>query len=286
MRAESAAIQGDDVERETQLSLAAELADGAGLRRVLDYYAALARGKDLLVRGEYELAASTLQLLEELDTTRGSGSLARWLPDAAETLVRCERSDAARDALERFESIHCSSDQKWAAAAAARLHGLLEDEFDEPFTRALELGERAGNSFETARTALCYGERLRRRGARRDARAQLTKALATFVRVGARPWAQRAQAELRASGQTRAEHRALDTPLTPSERQVAALVAEGLSNQEIAMRLFVSVRTVEMHISRAYRKLGIRSRTGLARHVLTGAGASAPLGDEISANVV
>jgi DNA-binding CsgD family transcriptional regulator len=276
MRAEIAAVQGDDVELDAQLSLAAELADAAGLRRVLDYYAALARGKDLFVRGEYELAASTLQLLEELDTTRGTGSLERWLADVAETLVRCERADEARAVLERFESIHRDSGQKWAQAAAARLHGLLEDEFDEPFARALELGETAGNPFETARTALCYGERLRRRGARRDARAQLSKSLATFVRVGARPWAQRAQAELRASGQTRAAHGALDTPLTPSERQVAALVAEGLSNQEIGMRLFISVRTVEMHISHAYRKLGIRSRAGLARHVLIGADAPAP----------
>jgi DNA-binding CsgD family transcriptional regulator len=192
------------------------------------------------------------------------------LPDLAESLARAGRESDAGDALRRLEELHSNSGQAWAQAAIARLHGLLESDFDAWFGRALELGGDAQNAFERARTALCYGERLRRAGDRRRARAHLADALSTFSRLGARPWTERTEAELRASGQTRAPQRSYRTVLTPSEQHIAALVADGLSNREIAMRLFVSVRTVEMHISNAYRKLRIRSRAGLARYVLTG----------------
>jgi DNA-binding NarL/FixJ family response regulator len=228
-----------------------------------------ARGQALIARREYELAASTLALLDGLDTAGGASPLARWLPDLAEALLRAGRLDEARERIAQLEKVHADSRQKWAQAAAARLHGLIEDEFEGSFERALELGSTAYKPFELARTALYYGERLRRAGERRRARARLADALATFSRLGARPWSSRAEAELRASGQTRAPQRSYGSLLTPSEQQVAALVADGLSNREIAERLFVSVRTVEMHISNAYRKLGIRSRTGLARYVLT-----------------
>ena len=280
IRAEVAATQGDAIERETQLALAAELADATGMRRALDYYSALARGNAFLAGGEYESAASTLVLLHHLDSTGGTSSLTRWLPDLAEALVRSGRLDEARAVLQRFEGIHSASGQKWAQAAIARIHGLLDDDFDRAFTCALALGADAGVPFQTARTALCHGERLRRRGDRRRARNALGDALATFERVGARPWADRARSELSASGQTRAAHRTIAESLTPSEHQVAELVAEGLSNREIASRLFVSVRTVEMHVSRAYRKLGVRSRAGLARYVLTQTVAASPAAHE------
>jgi DNA-binding NarL/FixJ family response regulator len=269
MRAWVAAVQGDEVEREARFALAIDLAESAGLRRAVECNVAEARGQALIARREYELAASTLALLDGLDTAGGASPLARWLPDLAEALLRAGRLDEARERIAQLEKVHADSRQKWAQAAAARLHGLIEDEFEGSFERALELGSTAYKPFELARTALYYGERLRRAGERRRARARLADALATFSRLGARPWASRAEAELRASGQTRAPQRSYGSLLTPSEQQVAALVADGLSNREIAERLFVSVRTVEMHISNAYRKLGIRSRTGLARYVLT-----------------
>jgi DNA-binding CsgD family transcriptional regulator len=269
MRATVAAAQGDELEREARFALAADLADAPGMRRVVDYNAAEARGVALIAAGDYEAAASSLGQLEDLDATGGASALSRWLPDLAEALARSDRRDKARDALARLEALHGDDGQKWAQAACERLHGLLEDEFEGWFERALERGAAARAPFERARTALCYGERLRRSGERRRSRAQLGDALATFSRLGARTWAERAQAELRASGQTRAPQRRYDAPLTPSEHQIATLVAEGLSNKEIATRLFVSVRTVEMHVSNAYRKLGVRSRTGLSRYVLT-----------------
>lgn len=270
MRAQGAAAQGDELERETRLAVASELGDETGMQRVVAITTAEARGLAHLGRGEYELAAGTYALLEDLDATGGAGSLSRWLPDLAEALARADRETDARVVLARLEQLHADSGQTWAYAAIARLHGLLDDDFSGFFDRALEVGRDAQNAFERARTALCYGERLRRAGERKRSRTQLAGALATFSRLRARPWAERADAELRASGQTRAAQRSYGTVLTPSEQQVANLVADGLSNREIAMRLFVSVRTVEMHLSNAYRKLGIRSRAGLARYVLTG----------------
>jgi DNA-binding CsgD family transcriptional regulator len=209
-------------------------------------------------------------VLPALAARGGAGGGRGWLRDGAAPHARAGREREACAVVVRLERLHANSGQAWARAAIARLRGLLDGEFDACFERALDLGRDAQNPFECARTALCYGARLRRTRERRRARPQLADALATFSRLGARPWAERAEAELRASGETRAPQRSYGTVLTPSEQQVARLVADGLSNREIAARLFVSVRTVEMHVSNAYRKLGIRSRSGLARYVLIG----------------
>jgi hypothetical protein len=109
MRADIAAAQGDELERETQLSLAEDLSGASGMRHVVDYYLALVRGKALLAVGEYELAASTLSTLEKLDTARGAGSLDRWLPDLAEALARAGREAEARNVLSWLEEIHGAS---------------------------------------------------------------------------------------------------------------------------------------------------------------------------------
>ena len=123
-----------------------------------------------------------------------------------------------------------------------------------------------GSPFELARTRLVYGERLRRAGRRVDAREQLTAALTTFEQLGAAPWAAQARRELQASGATlrRRDSQATEV-LTPQELQVAIKVAAGLTNREVGSALFISPKTVELHLSRVYRKLGIRSRTELAR---------------------
>ena len=121
-------------------------------------------------------------------------------------------------------------------------------------------------AFEAARTRLCWGERLRRTRRRSDARELLRSALTTFERVGAAPWADRARDELRAAGE--AVERAASLPaeeLTPQELRIAMLVAQGRTNPEVAAEVFISRKTVEHHLSQIYRKLGIRSRTDLAR---------------------
>jgi DNA-binding NarL/FixJ family response regulator len=108
---------------------------------------------------------------------------------------------------------------------------------------------------------LACGEFLRRGRRRVDARTYLRAALEVFEDVGAEPWAERARQELRASGET-ARKRDVSTleNLTPQELQSARLVAQGLSNRDVAERLFVSPRTVEYHLSNVYSKLGVRSR--------------------------
>ena len=125
---------------------------------------------------------------------------------------------------------------------------------------------------------LCYGEWLRRRRRRRDSREHLHGALETFERIGALPWAERARAELRASGERlRRRGPAAHEQLTPQELQVSLAAAEGLTNKEIGARLFLSPKTVEFHLSRAYRKLDVNSRVELARLLASQPGVVEPL---------
>lgn len=155
-------------------------------------------------------------------------------------------------------------------ALAERCRGLLagDEEFDARFTEALRLHALAGMPFATARTALSYGERLRRSGQRVDSRVQLRAARETFLRLGAQPWAERAERELKATGETvRRREASAAEELTPQELQIALVVARGATNREAGAALFVSPKTVEYHLGRVYRKLGVRSRTELARLV-------------------
>ena len=119
--------------------------------------------------------------------------------------------------------------------------------------------------FELARTRLCYGERLRRAGRRIDARAQLREALGGFEALGAGRWAERARRELAGTGQRlrRGPQRDRDR-LTHQELQIARSVARGATNKEAAADLFLSPKTIETHLTRVYRKLGVRSRSELA----------------------
>jgi DNA-binding NarL/FixJ family response regulator len=135
------------------------------------------------------------------------------------------------------------------AAAVAELEAAAE---------LLALGD---TPFEHARASLALGAGLRRAKRRREARETLEGALATFERLGTVVWANHTRAELR-----RISGRAPTSgALTPAEERIASLVAEGKTNREVAAALFLSERTVEGHLSRVYGKLGVRSRTELAR---------------------
>ena len=126
--------------------------------------------------------------------------------------------------------------------------------------------------FEEARTRLWLGSVLRRAGHRRESRLELTGALKAFERLGTPIYAARALAELGRLGGRAGGHLAL----TVTERRVAELVGAGRTNTEVAAALFVGVRTVESHLGRIYRKLGLRSRTELARLPMIGIAAPAP----------
>jgi DNA-binding CsgD family transcriptional regulator len=118
--------------------------------------------------------------------------------------------------------------------------------------------------FDAARVRLLYGERLRRRRAMKDAREQLNGALEIFGDLRARPWVDRATAELRATGQTKPHAGdSVRDRLTPQEFEIATLAASGLTNKQIAERLFLSHRTVGGHLHRSFPKLGVTTRAAL-----------------------
>ncbi len=185
--------------------------------------------------------------------------------DLIEAYIRAGRLDEARRCLDEVAT-HVHIDE--ARGAYTRCRALLADldDLDVLFGESIQLFTGTGNVFECARTRLCYGERLRRANRRRDARRQLGAALDTFEHLRAAPWADRARRELRASG----ERRRASTPeardeLTPQERQIATLAAEGRTNREIGALLFLSPRTIETHLGRVFRKLGIADRNALPK---------------------
>jgi DNA-binding CsgD family transcriptional regulator len=154
-----------------------------------------------------------------------------------------------------------------ARATLARCRGLLADraQADRHFDEALRLYQEEANPLDQARTRLNFGEHLRRTGRRPAARPHLRSAMEAFDSLGARLLADRAAGELRASGEV-AQQRPPGAvgDLTPRERQVARLAAAGLSNGEVAARLFLSQKTVEYHLHKVFTKLGVTSRSGLA----------------------
>jgi DNA-binding CsgD family transcriptional regulator len=193
------------------------------------------------------------------------------LPDLIEVYARLGKPLEAEEALARLEAL-TSPTFPGEEALFERSRGVAADEgsFTAHFDRAVELHEQDLFPFEHARTELCFGERLRRAGERRAAREHLQVAVGTFERLGAGLWATRAQDELRATGQRLRNSRATEPDfLTPREAQIAAQVAQGQSNREVAAALYVTPKTVEFHLTRIYRKLDVRSRSELVRKLST-----------------
>jgi DNA-binding CsgD family transcriptional regulator len=190
-----------------------------------------------------------------------------FLPDALEALVALGQLERCAAILEEFERSAREHDRAWALATGARCRGLLTAARGDPtnalaaLDEAIAEHERIDAPFERARTLLVKGMTERRARRRAQARSSLEEAATEFERMGASLWAQRARGELdRLGGRRRRDAH----DLTPSERRAVELAADGLSNKEIAATLVVSVHTVEVHLSRAYAKLGIRSRSQLA----------------------
>jgi DNA-binding CsgD family transcriptional regulator len=187
-------------------------------------------------------------------------------PDAVEAAARCGRSDELGERLVAFEQWVATTTGEAQRALLARCHAMLGTHpVEGAFSEAIERGE-ALSPFERARTQLLYGEWLRRERRRQDARVQLRRALETFRSLGTAPFAERAEAELRATGETarKRDPSTLDD-LTPQELQIAGLVAQGMTNREIAAQLFLSPRTVDYHLHKVFGKLAIASRTELVR---------------------
>jgi len=193
-------------------------------------------------------------------------AILRLHPDAVAALIALARFDEAAELTQQLDAATYANHHPWSTVMAERCHGLLKAANGEHAT-AIELLERAlvGHQrlpmpFEEARTRLLLGSVLRRAGHRSDARRQLEAARAMFLRLGTPIQQRQASTELDSIG----GRRRLENELTPVEQRIADLVAVGQTNREVAVATFTSVRTVESHLGRIYRKLGIRSRTELA----------------------
>jgi DNA-binding CsgD family transcriptional regulator len=209
--------------------------------------------------------------LETVERILVSGSVGEpWLllstPDLVEALAHAGNGARAAQVLRDFEARLEGRGRVSASAAAARCRGIIDaGGWQDAFEEALALHEEVPTPFERARTELCYAERLRRARKRAEARDRLRAAVEVFDGLGAVPWAERARAELRASGERARRSTTPVNALTQQELAVARLVVSGATNREAAATLFVSPKTIEFHLANAYRKLDVRSRTELAR---------------------
>lgn len=232
-------------------------------------YAHAALGLLELTQGRYLSAIENLLVLDDLAQDSGlhDTPVLWWSSDLIEAYTHYGLPDEAHRVLVRLERSVADHPIPTAAAVAARSRALLEPENAlEHLSQALDWHARAPMPFEEARTRLFLGSVLRRRRQRAESRPHLQASLATFERLGAPDWAARARAELQASG---VRQRASEQPvagfssLTNQELQVALTVARGLSNREVADQMFLSIKTVEFHLSHVYDKLGIHRRSQL-----------------------
>lgn len=218
--------------------------------------------------GNYEGALTTLEpfLRTFLRAPRGTEIfIAPFLPDAVEAMVGLGRLDDAEPLAEALERNGRRLDRPWMLATGARCRAMLQagrgDVTAAVATAELAMTEhqRLPMPFERARTQLLLGQ-LQRRQRRRDAAtATLQAALQAFEQLGTALWAERVKAELARGGFGRRQ----SETLTATEERVAELAASGMTNRDVAAALFVSPKTVEVNLSRIYRKLNIRSRTEL-----------------------
>ena len=219
-------------------------------------------------------AAAVEQLSEAYDNERRLGwrdpGVLDIAPDFAEALVLAGDLDRGREVQAELEARGRELDRPALTASSLKCRGLIAATQGQPhaavtdLTGAVAIQAELPHPFDHARALLALGSVQRRAKQRAEARVSLESALARFHELGAPLWVERARAEISRLGGRHAQDR---DELTESERRIAALAAGGRSNREIAAELFVSVRTVESNLTRAYRKLGVRSRTQLARRL-------------------
>jgi DNA-binding CsgD family transcriptional regulator len=228
--------------------------------------------------GNYDAAVGCLEPAYTDDTPLIA---TQALPELVEAAVRAGRRDLAESALARLANRATATGTPLALGLLARSEALLvgPDVAQERYEQALLLLGRTRAAPQLARTHLLYGEWLRRQRRRREARDQLRAALDRFQDMGLDGFAERTRVELRATGEhVRKREVGVPEELTPQEAQIAALVSRGEPNREIAAQLFVSPSTVEYHLRKVFRKIGVTSRTQLAHHVISqGIGSREPI---------
>jgi DNA-binding CsgD family transcriptional regulator len=217
--------------------------------------------------GDADLALRWFAEAEAVTTRLGWRSAARrwWVGDQIEALLAADRVDDAVRVLDAWEGERAPGDER-TPAHVTRCRGLIAAargdvaEAASLLEAAVSQHDRAVDAFGRGRALLALGVVRRRGRQKRSAREAIEAALADFEQLGAATWIEKARAELgRIGGRTR------ERGLTAAERRVAALVAEGRTNREVAAALFLGERTVETHLTHVYAKLGVRSRAELAR---------------------
>jgi DNA-binding CsgD family transcriptional regulator/tetratricopeptide (TPR) repeat protein len=264
-----AALRGKEAECSALIAVAVEQAKarGQGTAAIHAHWATAVLYNGL---ARYEQAESAAR--KATTTTREPSPAVLsgiWaLPELVEAAARGGHAEIARDALARLAETTQPCGTDFALGVEARCRALVSDgaAADELYRDAIERLSRTRLRPELARAHLLYGEWLRREQRRVDAREQLRTAHEMLVAIGMEAFAERARHELEATGE-KVRKRTVETrdDLTPQERQVAGLARDGLSNQEIGARLFLSPRTIEWHLRNVYIKLGIRSRRELAK---------------------
>jgi DNA-binding CsgD family transcriptional regulator len=217
--------------------------------------------------------SAALEWLEQADRRAaalewGEPSVRWWTPDHTELLLECGRIEDAARLIDAWEADAARVAREWVLGHVTRCRGLVaaaRGDVDEGLVlleRAITDHEAVDDCFGRARALLALGIIRRRARQKRPARQAIEAAIEAFDAIGASGWAAKARAELgRVSGRKRAQG------LTAAERRVATLVAEGRTNREVATALFLGERTVASHLTHIYAKLGVRSRTELARRL-------------------
>jgi DNA-binding CsgD family transcriptional regulator len=273
-----AALRGREAEAAALASAAKEKAavrgEGIGIR-VTDWATAVLWNG--LGRYDLALAAAEQASADPAEMVPANSALVELI-EAADRAGSPERATAAMRRLAESTSV---SGTDWGLGMEARSRALLSDgeDADRRYREAIERLGRTGMRAELARAHLLYGEWLRRKNRRTAARQQLRDAYQMLTAMGMDGFAERARRELLVIGETVRKRTAETlTDLTAQEAQIAKLARDGHTNQEIAAKLFVSASTVEYHLRKVYRKLGITRRAQLARASLQSEAAPVPDG--------
>jgi DNA-binding CsgD family transcriptional regulator len=196
-------------------------------------------------------------------------ALSAWaLVELIEASIRCGKLRVAADAMQQLASATEGSDSEWGRGVEARSRALLSTGkiADGLYREAVQRLSCTQLRPELARAHLLHGEWLRRQNRPKDAREQLRTAYDMFASMGAAAFTDRARRELLATGEKVRKRRDETThDLTPQEDQIARLAAQGETSRDIAGRLFISANTVDYHLKKIYRKLGVSSRRELRR---------------------
>jgi DNA-binding CsgD family transcriptional regulator len=271
LRAQLAAYAGQEAVARSAVSAALEIGNRTGSFRLAERAATALTFLEVSL-GRYEAALAAAEpLLCRFDPSSQATEIINvgFLPEVIEALVQLGRIAEAEPLVEALERNGRRLDRAWMLAVGARGRAMILaargdlNDASEAAMRAMAEHGRLAMPFERARTLLLLGQLQRRQRRKEAASASLQEAFGVFEQLRIPLWADRARAELvRANVGPRRS-----SALTPSEQRVAELAASGMKNRDVATALFISPKTVEANLARIYRKLGIKSRAELGRHI-------------------